>query len=123
MQKTCILLSSLIIAYITFFSSCRYDKADLRVDKPYCDTGSVSFSNNVIPIMNAHCSNPPYASCHSWATDYPTLKKLINSGKFQDRVLITKNMPEPNNIENSHPLSAAELQTLECWIYQGAPNN
>ena len=111
------------IGYIALYSACVDNKGELVKDIPYCDTGSVSFSRNIVPVLKLHCSNPPFPSCHTWVTNYSQLIPNIESGKVQNRVLAHKNMPPPNNIDHVPPLSDSELRTLECWIYQGAYNN
>jgi hypothetical protein len=107
-------------------SSCYYNNLEDITPKKeikYCDTAVVSFSNTVVPILQTHCANPPFPNCHHWVTNYTDLKNYIDLGRFEDRVLIKKDMPVPNNTDNAPPLSAQELEILECWLSQGAPNN
>lgn len=122
MRKERIFFYSLVAGIL--YSSCTKDKGHLITLVPdYCDTISSTFNKDILPIMITHCSNPPFANCHQWATSHSAIKIYINNGSFQDRVLITKNMPPPNNIDNAPPLSDLELKKLNCWIAKGVPNN
>ena len=113
-----------LLAAGILYSSCTKDKGNLITLVPaYCDTISSAFNKDILPIMTTHCSNPPFANCHQWASTHSAIKLYITNGSFQDRVLITKDMPPPNNIDNAPPLSDLELKKLNCWISKGAPNN
>ena len=120
-KKARVPFSIVSMMYITASSSCSHDKATIKIKPAYCDTSTVTFNKNVLAIMMTHCSSPPFASCHHWATNYSDVKLYVDLGRFQDRVLVMQNMPPPNNIENAPPLSEEELEILRCWVYQGTP--
>ena len=123
-MKTRIILFSLFSSfYFIFYLSCTKDKGKVMPDFPYCDTLPAAFQKDIIPIMTSHCSNPPFANCHQWATTHSSIKLYIDNGSFQNRVIDLKNMPPPNNVDSAPPLTNLEIQRLNCWISQCAPNN
>ncbi|MEW6470158.1 MAG: hypothetical protein AB1458_14650 [Bacteroidota bacterium] len=109
----------IIILYGSVYLGCTRDKGPL-ID---CGPSPATFNNDILPIMITHCSSPPFASCHTWATDYGSIKLYVDQGSFQQRVMVEKNMPPVNNADSAPPLTEAELSKLRCWLSQGAPNN
>ena len=92
---------------------------------PTTPAGSVSFSQNVLPIFQQRCQ-----SCHSGANapkglqlvDYANTMKVVNPvgpavSKLYEMVQ-SDLMPR-----GGPPLSAAEKETIFAWIPAGAPNN
>ncbi len=104
-----ILLSS------AFIIGCEKEEPDTADCNP-----ATSFSADVLPLINTSCGN---ATCHGAGatngamTNYTEVKSYVDNGKFNQRVLVTQDMPVGSS------LSAAQLASLQCWIDDGAQNN
>lgn len=102
--------------------------ANCKKEDPACAT----FQTDIQPIIAKTCS---YTGCHSGATagawvpasakdytNYAGLKTAIENGKFEDRVLVKANMPNPQFTFNGpKELSQAEKDMIACWLDAGAP--
>lgn len=115
-------LPFLLIAAALLFSQCKKEAA------APCST----FDTDIKPIIEKTCS---YSGCHSGATagawvpasakDYTTfagLKSAIENGKFEDRVLVKANMPNPQFTFNGpKELTQVEKDLIACWLESGHP--
>jgi hypothetical protein len=77
---------------------------------PVC-SGTVSFSSNVMPLINSSCNT---SGCHSNYSNY----NQINANKANIRSRVA-NGSMPKNAT----LSNAQKDIILCWIDAGAPNN
>lgn len=100
------------------------------------DSCEATYSTEVKAILDNSCA---YSGCHSGSTasafvpqsskDYTAYEGLIenlNSGKFAERVLESKNMPPAANfIPEGRPteLTAAELEIISCWVKRKYPKD
>jgi len=106
--------------------SCSDDGDDSKVDA-ICDQHTATYDGDVKEIINSSCA---YAGCHvdNFAsgnfTTYDGMKTHLDDGKFEDRVLILKNMP-PDYAPEDKPseLTAEQLEILTCWKDAGYPEN
>lgn len=100
-------------------ASCTSDKGE--APKPIvaltpCEL--VSYNTDISPIMATNC-----IGCHSSSftgydlTNYTGVKQKVDNGSLRLRVLETRDMP------GYCVLPADDLQKIECWINNGAPNN
>jgi hypothetical protein len=128
-----------VTPYITFlicsiiFYSCTYDIAE---DLP-CDNipESVSFSNDILPLVRSHCSTP---GCHSGndpggnlnledSQAYNELWKpgrgYINTAKPNFSVLYSQMISVSQPMPPTGRLSACKTNLILRWIEQGAKNN
>ncbi len=115
---------SLLVA-IGSLTSCYYDnEEDLYPQNRLCATDSMSYANDILPVLNAQC-----LSCHSAAAQqggvdmegYTSVKKYVDNQKFVRSVKHdagTSPMPK-----NSDKLDACTIAKIEAWINQGALNN
>lgn len=93
-----------------------------------CDPGVVTFSGAVQPILTRACTGERLGDCHQPNTlngdytNFTVLKARIDDGKFQSRVLELKNMP-PDYSRGPVNLSKCELEKIQIWINDGAPQN
>jgi len=93
-----------------------------------CDTiGDASFKDDVQPIIETSCSYN--SSCHATGTftvvleTYDQLKTHLESGKFEERVLVNKNMPPNYATEGPTELTVMQLGLIDCWLKDGFPDN
>jgi len=119
--------------FLVFLVGCTYEKIE-----PVKDCGipaTVSFSKDVLPILNANCS---YAGCHSGSSpaggfdiaDSVAYKELTHPGSgyvdtlnptfsilYAEMKSTTTPMPPSGNLED------CKLQLILKWIEQKAKNN
>ncbi len=113
----------LILLSGTFISSCYYDNEEELY--PYgnlnCDTLSViTYTNSIQAIANGSCA---ISGCHTGVNPtggitletYQQMKSIADDGKLGTRVLVQQNMPP------SGPLSSCDLEAIQVWINNGAP--
>lgn len=127
-----ILTSLLMISLVTgLVTSCYYDKEEeLYADYlAQCDTSAVTFSGNVLPVLNASC-----VTCHSessapalgngyvlesWETvrEFETKFPGTLVGSLQHAAGYA---PMP---KNGRKLTSCTIKKLEVWIKAGMPEN
>ena len=100
-----------------------YTEPPLPID--FCDTIATSFQTDITPLLNNSCAT---SGCHKPAGPFsPNLEShddfvsIINSGKYQDRVVTKKGtaagMPPSNAVDS------VLLAKIDCWIENGSNNN
>lgn len=101
--------------------ACAKDK--LPVPQTEC-TENVTYKTDIETIIQSTCA---YAGCHISGTpgilDYSTyngLLAVVESGTFEERVLIQRNMPPPN-ATGPTSLTEEQLNLIRCWLEQGYP--
>ncbi|MEZ5014513.1 MAG: c-type cytochrome domain-containing protein [Chitinophagales bacterium] len=116
----------------TLLHSCYYDSREELFGGNTCDTTNVTYSLNILPILEAQCY-----SCHSEANANAqgggnNLEGYVNLSDF-----ITPNDPENSLLYQSvawipgtsfmpkggQKLSSCELAQIRTWIVEGATNN
>ena len=100
---------------------CYYDVEEELYPAAMCDTAAVTWATTVQPLVATNCATP---GCHVPGgtgpgdfTSYNGVKNTVDNGTFATRVLDLQDMPP------STPLSNCELQQIDLWIKDGAPNN
>lgn len=86
---------------------------------PNCNGAAIQFTANVAPIIASSCAS---ASCHgAGSSSGPgplTTYAQINAAKAQIRAsVLSGSMPK------NATLTAAQKNSIICWIDAGAPNN
>jgi len=97
-----------------------------------CDSVTATYDDSVKAIVDATCA---YAGCHNGSasnipeaskdyTSYSAMKATLDSGAFNSRALVSKNMP-PSSVPTGAPteLSTAQIEILTCWHEAGYPEN
>lgn len=102
-------------------AGCYYDKEDLLYGEVNCDIESVSFSDDIKPIIDGSCA---IVGCHvqggtgvGLLENYTHTKAKIDDGSFERRVVAQLDMPP------SSPLTDCQLMHIEKWIEDGALDN
>lgn len=120
---------ALIIGLFTLFPSCIKDEAK-QPDPlgPICDTMDVSYSADIRPILDFSCVG---SSCHSdvgapisggiTLEEYEDAKLQADNGQLICAIKAQgcESMPPLGVI----PLTEEQIRMLECWVFDGAPNN
>ena len=92
------------------------------VVKPVSICDSVTYTNDIKPIIDSKCVSCHYAG-GTGNGDYQTspyagLKQKVDNGSFKNRAIILHDMPQ-----GGPPLSQEEMDLINCWLDAGAPNN
>lgn len=108
--------------------SCTFDQAEELVVEA-CDTLSVSYANDIRPIIDTYCSGKTLGNCHEAGntanSDYSTYEGLyeqVENDGIWAVVFVTGEMPDPFT-SGPTELTTAELQMLYCWLEAGGPQN
>ena len=101
--------------------SCYYDKEDLLYGASDCDISTVSFREDILPIVGNSCAT---VGCHvqggsgpSIYENYDQVKAAVDKGSLNQRVVVQMDMPP------SGSLTACQIAHVQQWILDGAPNN
>jgi hypothetical protein len=117
----CLMITAFVL---TFPSGCYYDKEELLYGNVSCDTAAVTYSSSVAPIISANCN-----SCHAGTfpsgglnlDSHAAIKLQVVSGKLIGAINHRAGFsPMP---KNAPKLSACNIQTIQKWVDDGAPNN
>ena len=86
-----------------------------------CDLTAVSYAADIAPIIETRCAT---TGCHvaggsgpGILETYANVKAMVDAGTFEDRVIVQQNMPP------STPLDDCQIDQIEDWLAQGAPDN
>jgi len=122
-------LPFLLLASIVFVASCGKDENDP------CDDLNATYNGAVKAIIDNTCA---YSGCHDGTgnntyisassndyTSYAGMEASLNSGAFNMRALVTKDMPPAAFVPAGSPteLTAEQLEILNCWKDAGYPEN
>lgn len=111
----------LIVAGIclVLFISCTSDKADLLHPAGNdCAGMNASFTNDVLPIIQANCGGCHGAGSTNGPGPLTNYTEIRNAAARIKTSVVTGSMPL-----NAAPLSAAETRKIRCWVDSGTPNN
>lgn len=104
-----------------FLVGCYFDKEDELYGNAECDLTAVSFSSHISPIVANSCA---VSGCHVQGgssglilENYTQLKAKVDDGSFENRVLISQDMPPGT------PLTECQIELIRTWLQAGAPNN
>jgi hypothetical protein len=110
---------------VTMLFSCAKDKTFSECGLEHCSTGSVSYSEDIVPLIQNSCATNlgPGTGCHdAWIFEYDNIKGSVDLGTFWNAIS-NKSMPKIPNSFGIDSLTLAEYQLFECWICDGAPEN
>lgn len=111
-----------VVLAVLGLSSCYYDNKEelYPFEGQNCETANLTYTTNIKVLVDKSCA---VSGCHVSGAQTPVLetytqvKAIIDNGKFEQRVLVQKDMP------TSGPLSDCEQSQLTQWIADGAPEN
>jgi len=125
MKYTYTLLFALAIFSISF-QGCTYDIEEDLNPNTECDTLSVSFSSDILPILDSNCS-----SCHGESypeadlnlIEYESVASSVLNGETLERIMLPIDdgsvmPPSPNSL-----LTECEIDKIVAWTNQGALEN
>ena len=109
-------------------TSCFYDKADVVYPTTAlsCDTVNVTYSNQIVSIVNAQCNYCHGAAANSigggiYLNTYAALKPYVNNGSFLNSIL--QNGKASAMPKNGAKLDNCSILKIQSWINKGALNN
>ncbi len=117
-----ILVGSLMLFLVDMtISACTKDKVQpAPVDNTCADT--ISFANDILPIMENNCTSCHNASNASGGYDLSNYAGVTqNTGKVYGSILqdgSASSMPQGGS-----KIADSSIQKINCWINQGAKNN
>ena len=87
---------------------------------------TVSYVNDIVPIITTHCAIEGNGACHNGGNgddiNWTKLSNLQNhASELARRVKLSP--ADPDHMPRLGQLELAEIQTLVCWVEQGAQNN
>jgi hypothetical protein len=112
-----------------FYYSCTKDVAPLPgVNKNLCDSLKVKYSTDIAPIIQAKCSisgcHVPHGLGNGDFTSYAGVSLKadapLGNGSLRKRIVNGESPPMPAN--PPYP-TTLEIQKIDCWLKNGAPNN
>lgn len=114
-----------VLAFIpVIFTGCNYDKILSDPNRLDCTSELFTYKDQIREVINRNCA---YGGCHDGIsgnpgnfTTYEGLIGRITNGQFENRVLLTREMP-PSNASGPTALTQGELNDLTCWLEQGFP--
>jgi len=105
--------------------SCAYHVEDVLYPPDTCNKDSVTYSGTVLPILQVNCYE-----CHSDAhvsesqvplEGYSNVLIKVQDGKLINAIRHTGDAsPMPKDRE---PLSECDIEKIEKWVLDGAPDN
>ena len=110
-----------------FIISCKTEPPIVPAED-FCDTATVSFTSDIVPIMAIYCNNPSFGDCHQagapWGEflTYSGVRAKVDNGTMDLRLFVWQDQP-PANTDGPRIVSPYELTLIDCWIAQGANDN
>ena len=112
----------------SLFTACFYDKADVvyPTTSSVCDTTSITYSNQIVTILNAQCNYCHGASANSIGggivlNTYAALKPYVSNGRFINSIL--QNGKASAMPKNGAKIDNCSILKIQSWINKGALNN
>jgi len=109
-------------------TSCFYDKSDVVYPTTAlsCDTTNVTYSNQIVSIVNSQCNYCHGAAANSigggiYLNTYAALKPYVNNGSFLNSIL--QNGKASAMPKNGAKLDNCSILKIQSWINKGALNN
>jgi len=120
-----ILISSVSLFILAIFFSCenKIGKAEpkVKVSANMCD--SIKYNAHIKPIIMNNCAIP---TCHvnggNGPEDFSTYTGVNNKVPFMKNRINSGTNPMPPATHGGK-MSQSRIDSIECWIDKGAPNN
>jgi len=126
MKKTILILSAAAAGMMLFATACSKTSEDIIAPANNCDTSAVSYSADVVPILQNSCYR-----CHATGStggsgginldSYTNLKKWADNGFLAGDITHAPGyIPMPYD---GGTLTDCEINKITAWIHQGTKNN
>jgi hypothetical protein len=122
-------MSKKIFAFGLFFAAllttaisptgCYYDNEVEQYGVSNCDTAAISYSRDILPIINANC-----ISCHTPGGQQESTP-FTNHTQIKDysSTIVERVNGEGGIMPPSGAISSCDQLKIEAWVNAGAPNN
>ncbi len=116
-----------LVCVLPLFNACDYDNVEDLYGVSSCDTESVSFTNDIVPIIESHC-----VSCHSGSSpsgsldllDFESLSEsALNIGVNGLLNRIGRSEGSSGAMPTNYKLTDCQIEQINSWIEQGLINN
>src|ERR1700722_20291954 len=111
-------------AIVLYLSGCAKESADRLSEGSTCDTTGVSYSKQILPILEDN-----YSTCHQGAAAASSID-LSNAATLQSHVANGDLVSAATHAGSVTPmpyelpmLPSCEVNTIVAWVHQGALNN
>jgi uncharacterized membrane protein len=102
------------------YAGCTYDNAEELHGKQDCGPESVSFSNNIAPLISTNCA---LSGCHVSGQQLPVLENYQQISQNAQAVKTkTGNGTMPPD-GSGKSLTLEEINQIACWVDSGSQNN
>ena len=110
--------------FMLYVSSCSKESADRLAGANSCDTSNVSYSKQILPILEDNCY-----TCHAGSSpfsgidlsNFSILQAHVKNGDLKSAVTHTGSVtPMPYGLPM---LPSCEVNTIVAWVDQGALDN
>lgn len=114
---------SFVLAVSLSMGGCYYDNAEDLYPPVATDTTdtTTTFTDDILPILTTRCATS--SGCHASGSSYPVFESYdqikAQVSRIQARAIDEKTMPPAGNPAPTQ----AQLDQLQQWINDGAPNN
>jgi hypothetical protein len=107
------------------FASCYYDVEEILYPDTECDIEMMSYTNDIVPILSDNCY-----TCHNTQARFGNI--ILDSHQELSKYFTTndlllgaiKHNPGFSAMPQGAPkLLDCQINKIEAWINQGAPNN
>lgn len=126
MKETTLVFSVAAVCMILFVTACSKTSEDIIAPANNCDTTSVSYNADVVPILQNTCYR-----CHATGStggsgginldSYTNLKKWADNGFLVGDIIHAPGfVPMPYD---GGTLSDCEIYKIKAWVNQGTKNN
>lgn len=112
------------ILFLSFFSCVKKNEEELLSEFKYCKDDSVSFTQNILPIIQQDCGSCHNATSQSGGVtlvSYSDIAFYANNGILLGVIKRESGFsPMP---KNAPKLIDCKISTIEKWIQEGTQNN
>ncbi len=116
-MKLC-LSAMLVMALFVFAASCTYENVETRFPKGNINCDSITYKKHIKPVIDTRCTTKGCHESGSKNGDFTTYNLMAPKiAKFSNRLLVLQDMPQ------NGALTPLELESFDCWLQKGAPNN
>lgn len=105
---------------IILYSACTYDNAEELYGKPECTPESVSFSNDIMPLISANCA---ISGCHIGGQQLPTLENYDQITQNAQAIKTNTGNGTMPPAGSGKSLTLEQINLIACWVDSGSPNN
>jgi len=123
-MKKVMFISALFVGLVLV--SCSKDEEEVEEPTPMnsCDTESMSFQNDILPIFNSNCNGCHNADANSGGVtldNFTDVKSIVSAGRLLGAINRDDGFsPMP---QNAAKLADCNIDKIDAWVSDGAPDN